>query len=168
MNGKLSEGINFSNELGRGVFVVGLPYPNIHELEVKENIASYTAARMEEDTSLDKQRLQAEFLENACMRVVNQSIGNTDMSELQNNYLIIIFLGRAIRHKDDYAAMFLIDERFSRESVKAKLPDWLMRGSSSVPNYTYPTIEPFSSSLNSVIQVKMIQLRCHILSPVNF
>ena len=81
MNGKLSEGINFSDNLGRGVMVVGLPYPNIHELEVKENLASYIASRLEEDPSADKQSIQSEFLDNACMRVVNQSIGKLKIIE---------------------------------------------------------------------------------------
>ncbi len=145
MNGKLSEGINFSDSLGRGVIVVGLPFPNIHELEVKENFASYLQTRLEEDSaSLDKQTIQAEFLENTCMRVVNQSIGK---SWTQSHLPLIFFIGRAIRHKDDYATMILIDERFSRESIKSKLPEWLMRNNCNLPN------ESFGASLTSIIQV---------------
>ncbi len=90
MNGKLSEGINFSNSLGRGVIVVGLPYPNIHELEVKENLATYAATRLEEDTKTDKQAVQSEFLENSCMRVVNQSIGK--LSQISNYKSIKAYL----------------------------------------------------------------------------
>lgn len=81
MNGKLSEGINFSDALGRGVMVIGLPYPNIHDLEVKENLAAYTTMRLEEDPSLERKWIQSEFLENACMRVVNQSIGKPTLCE---------------------------------------------------------------------------------------
>jgi len=34
IGGKLSEGINFSDELARAIVVLGLPYPNIKAPEI--------------------------------------------------------------------------------------------------------------------------------------
>jgi len=39
MGGKLSEGINFSDNLARSIVVLGLPYSNIYAAEVVEAMA---------------------------------------------------------------------------------------------------------------------------------
>ena len=48
-----------------------------------------------------------EYYERLCMRAVNQCIG------------------RAIRHKDDYAAIVLLDQRYARPRVMSQLPKWI-------------------------------------------
>ncbi|KAI2464854.1 DNA repair helicase [Annulohypoxylon bovei var. microspora] len=123
VGGKMSEGINFSDRLGRCVVVIGLPYPNIHSPDWKariEYIESTTLARLKanssnpstpkgQDFAAAKQAAR-DFYENACMRAVNQSIG------------------RAIRHRNDYAAIVLIDRRFGTDRIKGKLPSWIRGG----------------------------------------
>jgi chromosome transmission fidelity protein 1 len=37
-------------------------------------------------------------------------------------------VGRAIRHRDDYAGIVLIDARFARASIQGKLPGWIREG----------------------------------------
>jgi chromosome transmission fidelity protein 1 len=123
VGGKMSEGINFSDRLGRCVVIVGLPFPNIMSAEWKakiEYIESSTLAhlRASEDTKrLDEVEMMKQakeqgqqFYENACMRAVNQSVG------------------RAIRHREDYAAIVMIDKRFSNLRIKNKLPTWIREG----------------------------------------
>ncbi|KAM7196247.1 ATP-dependent RNA helicase chl1, partial [Naviculisporaceae sp. PSN 640] len=134
VGGKMSEGINFSDRLGRCVVIVGLPYPNINSPEWKariEYIESTTLSRLNSQkpqsgpengetsptkvtpTAQDREKAKQaarDFYENACMRAVNQSIG------------------RAIRHRGDYAAIVLVDRRFGTERIKSKLPGWIRGG----------------------------------------
>lgn len=106
VGGKMSEGINFSDDLGRCVVVVGMPFPNIKSPELKEKM-DYLNANFPRDAS-GKQPGQV-HLENLCMKAVNQSIG------------------RAIRHREDYAVILLVDQRYARPSVSAKLPTWIAK-----------------------------------------
>jgi chromosome transmission fidelity protein 1 len=119
VGGKMSEGINFSDRLGRCVMIVGLPYPNIASADWKaklEYIESTTYKQLTDKAIRPNEaRAQAkascrDFYENACMRAVNQSIG------------------RAIRHQGDYAAIVLVDKRFGSERIRAKLPGWIRGG----------------------------------------
>ena len=117
VGGKLSEGINFSDRLGRAVIAVGLPFPNAQGGEWKAKIefveqASYnklskTGALSEQQCKMQSQMAGRDFYENACMRAVNQCIG------------------RAIRHRNDWAAILLVDKRYSSQRIQGKLPRWI-------------------------------------------
>ena len=37
-------------------------------------------------------------------------------------------IGRIIRSKNDYGAILLIDQRFSREDILDELPQWIKKG----------------------------------------
>ncbi|XP_050667563.1 ATP-dependent DNA helicase DDX11 isoform X2 [Leptidea sinapis] len=98
VGGKLSEGLNFSDDLGRCVLVVGMPYPNVKSAELQEKM-KYLDRVSPGSASV--------YYENLCMKAVNQCIG------------------RAVRHANDYAAVVLMDERFSRASTIRALPTFL-------------------------------------------
>ncbi|XP_063165285.1 ATP-dependent DNA helicase DDX11 [Candoia aspera] len=103
VGGKMSEGINFSDDLGRCVIMVGMPYPNIKSPELQEKMAYL-------DKTMPKSAGQSpgnSLIENLCIKAVNQSIG------------------RAIRHQKDFASIVLLDHRYTRPAVLNKLPQWI-------------------------------------------
>lgn len=116
VGGKLSEGINFSDRLGRGVFIIGLPFPNIRSALWQAKIKYIEEKTFKQSLGTESERKAnaaaagRDFYENSCMRAVNQCIG------------------RAIRHVNDYAAIVMIDRRYDSERIQAKLPGWI-RGS---------------------------------------
>ncbi|KAF2858889.1 DNA repair helicase [Piedraia hortae CBS 480.64] len=105
IGGKLSEGINFADDLGRCVVVVGLPFPNLDTPEWKTRMRYLEAKAAERGEA--RGSASKEHAENVCMRSVNQAIG------------------RVIRHKDDWASIVLLDARYGREGIQAKLPGWI-------------------------------------------
>ncbi|KAL1199377.1 Regulator of telomere elongation helicase 1 [Cardamine amara subsp. amara] len=135
VGGKVSEGINFSDGMCRCVVMVGLPYPSPSDIELLERIKhieglgdsdsgkpcltladdSYYSGDVQAGFGVLKscKRRGKEYYENLCMKAVNQSIG------------------RAIRHIKDYAAILLVDARYSNDPSKRtfhpskKLPKWI-------------------------------------------
>uniref|UniRef100_A0A672VFX9 ATP-dependent DNA helicase DDX11 n=1 Tax=Strigops habroptila TaxID=2489341 RepID=A0A672VFX9_STRHB len=103
VGGKMSEGINFSDDLGRCVIMVGMPYPNIKSPELQEKM-TWLDKKMPRATGQAPSRV---LIENLCMKAVNQSIG------------------RAIRHQKDFASILLLDHRYARPAVFNKLPQWI-------------------------------------------
>ncbi|KAJ6153802.1 Helicase-like DEXD box c2 type [Penicillium chermesinum] len=99
VGGNLSEGINFSDRLGRGVLIIGLPFPNIRSAIWEAKIKYIEEKTYKQCTGSESERKSKataagrDFYENSCMRAVNQCIG------------------RAIRHVNDYAAIVMIDRR---------------------------------------------------------
>lgn len=117
VGGKLSEGLNFSDDLGRCVCVVGLPFPNKTSPELSEKMKyldKNAAERKTNATNAAAAFSSSDYYENLCMKAVNQCIG------------------RAIRHIDDYATVLLIDERYQQDRIQKKLPNWI-RTSLKVP-----------------------------------
>nr|XP_003468022.2 ATP-dependent DNA helicase DDX11-like [Cavia porcellus] len=100
VGGKMSEGINFADDLGRCMVMVG----NIQSPELQEKMAYL-------DQHLPRSPGQVPpgkaLLENLCMKAVNQSISE------------------AIRHQRDFASIVLLDQHYTRPPVLAKLPAWI-------------------------------------------
>ncbi|PSC69979.1 putative ATP-dependent RNA helicase DDX11 [Micractinium conductrix] len=164
VGGKLAEGINFGDALGRCVIMVGLPYPNPSDPELQERMrfmdslaaagtagtaAAGTAAQAAGAASAagtadaagtaagsaatggaaqrapaaqEQQQRQRqlsssaqggrEYYSNLCMKAVNQCVG------------------RVIRHRGDWAAVLLVDARYTSADARgplAKLPGWIQQ-----------------------------------------
>lgn len=86
------------------MIAVGLPFANIKSLELQLKL-NYVKAHLKNTSN--NSNIVEEYYENMCMVLVNQSIG------------------RVIRHRDDYAALALLDERYNRPRTKKSLPSWI-------------------------------------------
>ncbi|KAG8957316.1 ATP-dependent DNA helicase chl1 [Tulasnella sp. 419] len=105
---KLSEGLNFTDDLARAVVIVGLPFANLGSVELKERMKYVTELEKKSGgSSTGTKDAGMELYENLCMKAVNQSIG------------------RAIRHKGDWASLILVDSRYSSRRIRDKLPKWI-------------------------------------------
>ncbi|KAJ5067720.1 atp-dependent DNA helicase ddx11-related [Anaeramoeba ignava] len=113
VGGKMSEGINFTDNYARLVIMIGMPYPNPKDPEIIEKIRFWDQKKMDhikinqEKTNVSNASSGKDYYDNLCMRAVNQSIG------------------RSIRHKNDYAVIMLIDSRYSLQNIQKKLPSWI-------------------------------------------
>jgi chromosome transmission fidelity protein 1 len=81
---KLSEGLNFTDDLARGVLVVGIPFPNSKSIELQERMKYVSHSLPKTEGGRDP---AADLYENMAMNAVNQSIG------------------RAIRHGGDWGKL---------------------------------------------------------------
>ncbi|KAK9722683.1 DEAD 2 [Popillia japonica] len=111
--GKVSEGLDFADMNGRAVMIIGLPYPPLKDPKVilKQRYLDICHAK-------DKQFLRGEdWYSLEATRAVNQAIG------------------RVIRHKDDYGAIILLDNRFSSAVVKSQMSKWLRNRIEIVSNF---------------------------------
>ena len=135
IGGKMSEGINFSDKLGRGVIVVGLPFPNINSAQWKAKLEYIENSIVDGGGSrAEGNAAGRDFYENACMRAVNQSIG------------------RAIRHQKDFASIVLLDRRYRTERIASKLPGWIKQ--SIVPETKEESMIDVINSLEGFFKTK--------------
>ncbi|XP_076880804.1 regulator of telomere elongation helicase 1 [Brachyhypopomus gauderio] len=104
--GKASEGLDFADTYGRGVVITGLPFPPRMDPRVVLKM-QYLDETCRKKVSGVKYLSGQEWYRQQATRAVNQAIG------------------RVIRHRDDYGAIFLCDHRFKGTEVRAQLPSWV-------------------------------------------
>ncbi|KAJ3255165.1 hypothetical protein HK103_006534 [Boothiomyces macroporosus] len=106
--GKASEGIDFSDDHCRAVLICGIPFPALKDpkVELKKKILS-----------INNRKGGDEWYSQQAYRAVNQAIG------------------RVIRHRKDYGAIILLDDRFSNATVQKNLPVWIRHHIEVVKEY---------------------------------
>ncbi|XP_072096477.1 regulator of telomere elongation helicase 1 isoform X2 [Mobula birostris] len=104
--GKASEGLDFADMNGRGVIITGLPFP----------------PRMDPRVILKMQFLDE--MRRNCIGSV-QYLSGQEWYRQQASRAVNQAIGRVIRHRNDYGAIFLCDHRFTGAEVKSQLPSWL-------------------------------------------
>lgn len=110
--GKMSEGLDFADDLCRAVICIGVPYPQMNDPVV-------VAKRRWND---------------ACCRGHggHGRLSGDQWYELQAHRAVNQALGRLLRHSGDYGALILLDARWARRgqksrNLRAKLSGWIQR-----------------------------------------
>jgi regulator of telomere elongation helicase 1 len=107
--GRASEGMDFKDSSARAVIAVGIPFPSYKDLEVE--------CKREYNDKF-KSVKGREWYETQAYRAINQAIG------------------RCIRHKSDWGAVFLLDVRYQTKRVVDGLPRWVKENYKSYSSYS--------------------------------
>ncbi|XP_015183805.1 PREDICTED: Fanconi anemia group J protein homolog [Polistes dominula] len=98
--GKVAEGIDFSDDEARCVITIGIPYPvkSSKDIQMKWEY---------NDKNISRGLLRgSDWYNIQAFRAYNQAVG------------------RCIRHKNDWGAILLVDERFLVQTYQSSLPKW--------------------------------------------
>uniref|UniRef100_A0A671NT13 Regulator of telomere elongation helicase 1 n=1 Tax=Sinocyclocheilus anshuiensis TaxID=1608454 RepID=A0A671NT13_9TELE len=106
--GKASEGLDFADRYGRGVAITGLPFP----------------PRMDPRVVLKMQYLD-EMCKNKISGVKVPYLSGQEWYRQQASRAVNQAIGRVIRHREDYGAIFLCDHRFKGTEARNQLPSWV-------------------------------------------
>ncbi|CAD8086484.1 unnamed protein product [Paramecium sonneborni] len=123
--GKVAEGIDFSDELCRAIFLVGVPYPPKQDNRLLEKMG-YLDKLFNDPEFNNQQRIRSsEWYTQQAIRATNQA------------------MGRVIRHINDYGIVFLCDKRFEYKDIKQGLSKWVQ-----------PAIQPWINDDDVMKQTK--------------
>ncbi|CAK77033.1 unnamed protein product (macronuclear) [Paramecium tetraurelia] len=123
--GKVAEGIDFSDELCRAIFLVGVPYPPKQDNHLLEKMG-YLDKIFNDPEFTNQQRIKSsEWYTQQAIRATNQA------------------MGRVIRHINDYGIVYLCDKRFEYRDIKQGLSKWAQ-----------PAIQPWVNDDEVIKQTK--------------
>ncbi|KAL9232065.1 hypothetical protein vseg_007211 [Gypsophila vaccaria] len=104
--GKVSEGLDFADQYGRAVVITGLPF------------ASSTDPKV---------RLKREFLDESARNKIasHKPLTGEEWYDQQASRAVNQAVGRVIRHRHDYGAIILCDERFATSRRQTQVSRWI-------------------------------------------
>lgn len=105
--GKVSEGLDFSDDKARLVLLIGIPYPALMDTGVKPKKEYQDLKSKRTEPGALPVETGAQWYESQAWRAVNQAIG------------------RVIRHKNDWGAILFLDPRFKYPKNKLLMPKWV-------------------------------------------
>lgn len=116
--GKISEGIDFSDDNARAVITVGIPFPNFKDQQVE------LKRKYNDEHSKSRGLLSgSDWYEIQAFRALNQA------------------LGRCIRHKNDWGALIIVDDRFCKNPKRycKGLSKWVRSKVKTFPSFQSAT-----------------------------
>uniref|UniRef100_A0AAR2IUB1 DNA 5'-3' helicase n=1 Tax=Pygocentrus nattereri TaxID=42514 RepID=A0AAR2IUB1_PYGNA len=126
--GKVSEGLDFTDDNARAVVTIGIPFPNIKDLQVELKM-KYNDQHSKSRGLLPGGR----WYEIQAYRALNQA------------------LGRCIRHRNDWGALILVDDRFRAN------PNKYITGLSKWVRQLVKHHDNFTSAIQSLVSFSQIQ-----------
>ncbi|XP_040929439.1 Fanconi anemia group J protein isoform X2 [Betta splendens] len=126
--GKVSEGLDFTDDNARAVVTIGIPFPNIRDLQVELKI-KYNDQHCKTRGLLPGHR----WYEIQAYRALNQA------------------LGRCIRHKNDWGALILVDDRYRTN------PNKYITGLSKWVRHLVQHHDTFSNAMQSLAAFYQVQ-----------
>jgi Fanconi anemia group J protein len=126
-NGKLSEGIDFTDEMARMVIVVGVPFPNTKDIGINCKRVYLDQSKREMNKVNPKNQLMngSRWYFVTALKTSNQAIGRT------------------IRHRNDFGTILLLDSRYSQSQYKKELSSWVGQ-----------RVETFNEANDTIIPIK--------------
>ncbi|XP_015884086.1 uncharacterized protein LOC107419791 [Ziziphus jujuba] len=135
--GKVSEGIDFSDDNARVVIIVGIPFPNTNDIQV-------ALKKKYNDTYKSSKNLLSgsEWYCNQAFRALNQAAG------------------RCIRHRFDYGAIILLDERYREERNRAYVSKWLRNSIKQYDSFdlSLEGLKSFFTDVKEHVDKKMVSV----------
>ncbi|XP_072909232.1 Fanconi anemia group J protein [Hemitrygon akajei] len=130
--GKVSEGLDFTDDNARAVVTIGIPFPNVKDLQVE------LKRKYNDQHSRTRGLLPgSQWYEIQAFRALNQA------------------LGRCIRHKTDWGALILVDDRFRSNNKKyiTGLSKWIRRQIQHHPNFScaLDSLTMFSNAQQKIV-----------------
>ncbi|XP_077396793.1 Fanconi anemia group J protein isoform X2 [Festucalex cinctus] len=129
--GKVSEGLDFTDDNARAVVTIGIPFPNIKDLQVELKM-KYNDQHSKSRGLLPGHR----WYEIQAYRALNQA------------------LGRCIRHRNDWGALILVDDRYRNN------PHKYIKGLSKWVRQLVQHHATFTSAMQSLVAFSQTQHKC--------